>query len=248
MSLPAAGAYWRLCCHCWLAGSLPTDMRQLARLAGATNRQMNELWPSIGPCFVERDGALIHKRLEREREKQETYRRRQSDKGKASAAMRATLATGLATEPQPDVNHGSTTVQPEPQPKPNSSSPISDLQSPISDLQTAVRTYAPVALTGGLPRDHLRHGWCSSRGKCVPDFLHEEFIRSVGGERKSADQRLRAFYEAREHGWPPGPIGDEPIKLWRHEFAAAFPSVAPVAGQSPDRTGMLRKATAEFLK
>lgn len=236
MSLPEAGAYWRLCCHCWLAGSLPMDLQQLGRLCGATKRQMTEMWPTISPCFLERDGVLIHKRLEREREKQESYRRRQSDKGKASAASRS-------TKTQPDGNHGSTTVQPEAQPKLNS--PISDLQSPISSLQTAV-TYAPVALAGKLPRDHVKHGWCSSRGKCVPEFLHEEFIRSVGGERKSADQRLCAFYAAVEAGWAPGPIGDDPLRLWRKEFAAKFPSVAPVSG-SLDRTGMLAKATREFL-
>lgn len=83
MSLAEAGAYWRLCCHCWLEGSLPTDMRRLARLCGATNRQIREMWPAIGHCFIERDGALYHKRLEREREKQKAFSRRQSDNANA---------------------------------------------------------------------------------------------------------------------------------------------------------------------
>lgn len=78
-------------------------------------------------------------------------------------------------------------------------------------------------------------------------FLHQEFIASIGGDRDAADRRLRIFYEAREHGWGDGPIGDDPLKLWRREFAASFPSVAPVS-VGVDRTGMLRTATAEFLK
>lgn len=131
MSLAEVGAYWRLCCHCWLEGSLPTEPKKLARLCGATSRQLNEMWPAIGQCFVERDGVLVHKRLEREREKQETYRRRQSDKGKASAKMREVLKA--STERQPESNQNPTAVEPDGQPKPNSSS-----SSPISNLQTAV--------------------------------------------------------------------------------------------------------------
>ena len=106
----------------------------------------------------------------------------------------------------------------------------------------------PLALAGTLPREHLRHGWCSSRGKCVPEFLHEEFVRAIGGDECAARQRLKVFYEVCEHGWPQGPIGDEPVKLWRREFAAKFPNVAPVAVGAADRTSMLRTATEGFLK
>ena len=86
---------------------------------------------------------------------------------------------------------------------------------------------APTALAGTLPRDFRQTAWISKRGKHIPCFLHEEFKLAVGGTTESADQRLRAFYEAVEAGWPEGPIGDDPVKLWRKEFAAKFPSVAP---------------------
>jgi uncharacterized protein YdaU (DUF1376 family) len=226
MSLPEVGAYWRLCCHCWLGGSLPTDMRQLARLAGATNRQMREMWPAIGICFVEREGVLIHKRLEREREKQERFRRRQSDKGKASAAMRATLATARATEPQPESNRGSTTVQPEPQPKLNS--PISYLQSPISRLQSETES-EPLDLawntfTAEYPQDRVE------RGRIVLDgFIAACQEVGVAGVM----QRLEAHKRSAQ--WRKGMVpkmgnyfGDK--QLWRqalpeHDPGAAKPAV-----------------------
>jgi hypothetical protein len=183
------------------------------------------MWPAIGQCFIEKDGVLVHKRLDRERAKQETFRHRQSEKGKASAVVREGNRT--STEMQPDLNRNSTVVEMDTQPKSNSA--ICNLQSAICDLQTAVSTRAPVALAGSLPRDHIRHAWCSSRGKCVPDFLHGEFCRSVDAEHpERASLRLKAFYEAVELGWPAGPIGNDPVKLWRQEFAAKFPSVAPV--------------------
>lgn len=63
----------------------------------------------------------------------------------------------------------------------------------------------------------------------MPDFLHAEFCASVDGTQpERAGERLKAFYEAVELTWPSGPIGDDPVKLWRREFAAKFPSVAPV--------------------
>ncbi len=107
------------------------------------------------------------------------------------------------------------------------------------------RTHAPgaSALAGTLPRDHVRHSWCSSRGKCVPDFLHAEFCASVGGD--GADQRLKAFYEAVELGWPDGPIGDDPVKLWRREFAAKFPSVAPTKQTQANQIGRRRLVPAD---
>jgi uncharacterized protein YdaU (DUF1376 family) len=123
MSLSERGAYITLLSLCWLERSLPRDLTRLARQVGVPRAHMARLWPAIAPCFKD-DPAngerLIHPRLELERQKQETYRRRQSDKGKASAANRK------ATEPQPDVNRGSTERPTKPQPAVNS--PVSSLQ------------------------------------------------------------------------------------------------------------------------
>ena len=87
-------------------------------------------------------------------------------------------------------------------------------------------------LSGTLPRDHRRHAWCGR--KCVPDFLHGEFVTAIGGDPADADRRLRGhnlasgWYADIEAGLPSGPIGDEPLKFWRGHFAAAFPSGQPV--------------------
>lgn len=115
MSLQDRGAYITLLCLCWTERSLPADNSKLARMLGVPLRMMQRLRPSvIDPCFVQEGDRLLHPRLEKERTKQDNYRRRQSDKGKASANRRA-------TERQPDGNHGSTAVQPDTQPNGNSS-------------------------------------------------------------------------------------------------------------------------------
>jgi len=81
MSLQEAGAYIRLMCHCWDDGSIPDDPIRLARLVGTTSNQMRKLWPAIRHCFRNgrQHGRLVHPRLEKERVKQDNYRRRQSD-------------------------------------------------------------------------------------------------------------------------------------------------------------------------
>lgn len=128
MSLAERGAYITLLSLCWIDQSLPTSHTQLARMVGLSVPAFLKVWPSLRPCFreaAEDTTRLIHPRLEKEREKQETYRRRQSDAGKASAARR-----------QPQLNHGSTEAQPEG-------------NSPVSCLQTPVKEPPVVPLEGG---------------------------------------------------------------------------------------------------
>lgn len=135
MSLQERGAYITLLCSCWLEGSLSSDPPTLAKLLGIPLSAFRKFWPAIKPCFRETDdGRLSQKRLDVEREKQARFRRRQSDKGIASAAAK--------------VNRGATTVQPEVnqsvvslvQPEVNSS--IFHLPSPKEQIQERARVSA----------------------------------------------------------------------------------------------------------
>lgn len=131
MSLQEAGAYVRLMCVEWneAGKGIPDSAVKCARMVGATDGHMKKMWVTLRRCFREHGseaGMLIHPRLEKEREKQESYRRRQSDKGRASAAARS-------AGPQPEGNHGSTAVQPKSNQRATLLSPISDLQSPIKN-------------------------------------------------------------------------------------------------------------------
>ena len=85
MSLQERGAYITLLCICWQQGTLPADVGRLARLCGSPLVAFRRLWPALEPCFrvdSEHTERLIHPRLERERDKQADFRRRQSDNGR----------------------------------------------------------------------------------------------------------------------------------------------------------------------
>lgn len=111
MSLLETGAYARLMCFEWneQGKGLPDDQVRCGRMVGATLGQMRTMWPTLRACFIDHPtvtGRMVHPRLQKERVKQAEFRRRQSDKGKASAASRR------AAGPQPESNHGSTSALP----------------------------------------------------------------------------------------------------------------------------------------
>ena len=91
MELNEVGAYMRLMCVCWLEGSIPTDVRMLAKLAGCDRAEMEHVWPAIEGCFEahpQDDSQAIHPRLERERRKQANYAKKMSEAGKRGAKKR----------------------------------------------------------------------------------------------------------------------------------------------------------------
>jgi uncharacterized protein YdaU (DUF1376 family) len=110
MSLQERGAYITLICLCWTEGSLPSDANRLARLCGIPSTMFRKLWPAIAVCFREAgDDRLIHPRLEREREKQTSYRRRQSDAATLRWSQRHATAVAsysqATSEPMPETCH-----------------------------------------------------------------------------------------------------------------------------------------------
>lgn len=115
MSHTERGIYITLLSHCWLDGSLPGDMKQLARMAQLPAVRFERLWHGpLSRCFqANGDGRLHHKRLDAEREKQTAYRRRQAD----AAALR--WDKPATPEPMPEPSHRNAL---------HSLSPISDLQ------------------------------------------------------------------------------------------------------------------------
>lgn len=112
MTLPEVGAYIRLIARCWLEGSLPDDLAKLGRLCGTSEARMTQMWPAIVPCFRTRpDGRWIHPRLEKEREKQAKFSRRQTDAADARWAKAQPVPSDATA--MPDVSHGNATAMPE---------------------------------------------------------------------------------------------------------------------------------------
>jgi uncharacterized protein YdaU (DUF1376 family) len=91
MSNRELGCYIKLLSHCWLEGSIPSDMGKISRLCGEPKEVMAELWLSLNKCFlpcVQDSTRLLNMRLEKERKKQTDRKKERSESGKRGAKSR----------------------------------------------------------------------------------------------------------------------------------------------------------------
>lgn len=225
MSLQEVGAYMRLLCFAWDAGGVPNDASERARICGCSRAQERELWKKVGKKFSLQNDVFLNERMEEERKKQADYRRRQSDKGKASAASRL----------QPDGNHGSTAVESRLQPEANSSSSSSSSSSvpPSKNDGGDVQPPRPLVSGEANPRtwgkihgDHVT-GFCD--WVCLPEFVFAEFVRKSSGADyvRQWATGIRAKFEGQT-------VGDN-LKFWRTRWAETHPE-APVNGKPKARS------------
>ncbi len=62
------GLYLSCLNHSWVNEGLPVDPDDLRRAMKATPSQFNKMWPRVSKCFQEKEGRLVNKRQEEERE------------------------------------------------------------------------------------------------------------------------------------------------------------------------------------
>lgn len=219
MSLAERGAYISLLAHQWDSGAVPASAKERARILGCSAAEERRVWAVLVSKFTYINEVFLNERLEEEREKQAEYRRRQSDRGKASAATRR----------QPEGNAGSTSVatsvqpalQPEPQPEGNSSSAFA---SSIKDHNThSARANGHgngANAPGSLPRDHRFHAICGKKSRiCLTDATAAKLADKWGGPPDDAMPFLQAFADALELQIGEGAKGDF---LWLTQHFESF--------------------------
>lgn len=97
----ARGLYRELLDEQWSEGSIPPDLFELADICGCPKSVMQEHWPEIEPCFVQReDGRLVNPKMETVRTDKDATRIKQSEAGKASAAAKALNRQAKSTDVQ----------------------------------------------------------------------------------------------------------------------------------------------------
>jgi len=87
LSWASRGLYVELLCFCWREGYIPADSTAIAQLTGCHDLAI------IEPCLLlfsdsGESGKLIHKRLEKERDKQNEHRKERAEAGKKGAESR----------------------------------------------------------------------------------------------------------------------------------------------------------------
>ncbi len=114
MTLEQRGAYVTLLAHAWIEGALPRSATKLAVYCGVSVEDMKRIWPGISACWkpAAQRGFIVNPRLEKERQKQASYRKSQSQK----ALTRQASPKLASAEPLPS----SPSSSPSPKHKPSS--------------------------------------------------------------------------------------------------------------------------------
>lgn len=217
MPLAERGAYITLLSFAWLDHGLPTDMGELGRMVGLGRAAFSKMWNSqLHKCFVERSGKFVNLRQEEIRKAQAEYRKRQRDNAAKGWQGRGNAVASERHMPEGMPN----ACSPSPTPSPTPSVEHTHTRPP--------RRMNPGAGAGADQRAHRSHVWCGETFRvCVPDFLHQELVRRLGGE--NADARMRAFYDDCEAALDPAKPVPESLKFWREAFALRFTTPTPKA-------------------
>ena len=76
----AVGLYVRCLCIQWTQGAIPSDLKVLARGLGCELVELQSVWPTLAPKFVDAGGGMLqNQRLERVRERQEEISNKRSN-------------------------------------------------------------------------------------------------------------------------------------------------------------------------
>lgn len=198
MTTAQVGLYMRALSNQWDSGPLPADEQELARTLISPLAEFRKLWPVVSKKFILTDAGYINRRLEREREKQEAFRLKLSEKGKRGAGKRW-------------AGHTTANAQAMPQPSPSqcpddaSSSAVCDLQSAEKEREDPPLAHRSYGMAGNrrtnLLSNNLEHSQCGyapacTVGVCVLHKQHAEFTRRLAvSDGLGPDARsLQDFY------------------------------------------------------
>lgn len=97
----AVGLYVRCLCKQWTHGSIPSDLKVLARAIHMDLPELEQCWEVVGTKFVKHeDGSLKNSKLEVVRERQEYVSKVRSQAGIAGANAKANARNLLEAKPK----------------------------------------------------------------------------------------------------------------------------------------------------
>jgi uncharacterized protein YdaU (DUF1376 family) len=214
------GLYREMLTQAWRRGArLPNDPEAIQRAVGCTPKEWKRCWPHLAGYWRVDGDSLVNDtqiavytaakaRLDRA---SAAGRRANAARWSDPSSVRPTLRSDVRPESPPSLS-----------PSPVPSLPEKTQGETVRGAQRPSPLTGSGVMAGALPRDHVRHAWCSER-ICVPDFIHMQLVGAKGGDPAVAATWLRDdWYPAvlKRHA---GPIGLRPEKFWPAAFETEFP-------------------------
>ena len=89
MSYIERGLYRELLDECWVEGSIPNDVKELADICGCPDEVMVDAWQVLSSCFVFIDGLLVNEKLHSLRTEKDIERLKKAENGKKGGIAKA---------------------------------------------------------------------------------------------------------------------------------------------------------------
>jgi len=134
------GAYIRLLMYEWINGALPKEISHLSRIAGIDIRNMQKMWSAVlaKKFIIDDANMLVNPRLEREREKQQNYRKSQEESGRRGGKITQEKRRNMESEPSSEPSSENKALQ--------SSSSITTPKPPRGAVDLSLNSYSPLFL------------------------------------------------------------------------------------------------------
>lgn len=221
MTFEQRGLYWEAICICWLEGTLPSDLIELAAILRCPVKRIRKIWPLISRCFDQHGDRLTHKRLDKERAAQADSRDR-----RAAAAQKR-----WEKEQKTDAMHMQSNA--------GEQSPVDAKQCSSSPSSSPSSTSSPTPVKAEPPRRIISGaasplGWAKVHSShvpdfcdwvCLPDFIFEEF-RGKSGQTQLPDggaAYVMGWARTVHERWGRQSIGEDNLKFWRERWAESHP-------------------------
>jgi uncharacterized protein YdaU (DUF1376 family) len=138
------GIYIRLLCFCWLEGSIPADLEELALMLPRTSgKELEKAWRVVGRCFdphPTEPGRYVQQRLDRERQKQANRREKARLAGAVGGRTRVQREAEAKQTLEQSLSEGLT--QSKQTPSTASASAIASAKATLPDGSSARRAYS----------------------------------------------------------------------------------------------------------
>lgn len=197
------GAYIRLLCHQWESGSVPNDVKLLARLSQSDEQTIETILVKFSP---KKDGTLVNLKMEKVRKEADEYRKSRSSNGKKGGRPKKHMVSVC-------LPHGKHSESP-PSPSPSPSPSPKEEEGGASDLDLVPEFHLP-------DEQDMAQVFMETWNKTIFQKIRE----MTQDRKKKLKDRLANPIWARD--WQEGLIKAQTLPLYRGEIKPKEPGQAP---------------------